>query len=516
MNPTLGLLLPLALAQPPSGPLVQASCNSCPTPTGVVSPLPPGPGPGFTIPPSLLHLVKSPADVCPPVGPPAPLLAVKPILTDGYTLVLDGTDRGFASGGVVGFRPGYVYRLKFVNAADPTQSIGGTLEVRGSIVPRPGMKYMEFPAVVGVNRTDVKAALGGSIVSKVIYLEDPAKALPLEQKANDPLEVAADNEREALDLARDGGRVVAVLRIGGRVPTKQEMIDAYAEGTVLRPGETALGKPTLPPPLECSAVPLYDPILGPKVSGEECFPNGGDRGPRIGIGPAGVIGNLGVTDAAMEYTRGSRREAVVSNVVCLCAPRFVARRAENTASAVSIAFTPAEVKQVIIRNVFLQRLHAEELVGRERTLALTTRLRPGATQQYVILHALTTTQAVQVFATTQSTASVVGVVQLDEISLSNRLALTKTIDPPGPYQPGDEVTITLRYANNTRQEIRDLVISDSLSGRLEYVDGSAAADRRSTVTTAENEAGSRVVRFDIPGPIPPNAGGVAVFKVRVR
>lgn len=516
MNPTLGLLLPLALAQPPSGPVVQASCNSCPPPTGVVSPLPPGPGPGFTIPPSLMHLVKAPRDVCPPVGPPAPLLAVKPILADGYTVTVDGTDRGFAGGGVIGFRPGYVYRLKFTNSADPTQSIGGTLEVRGSIVPRPGMKYMEFPAVVGVNKTDVKAAVGGSIVTKVIYLEDPANALPLEQKANDPLEVAADNEREALDLAREGGRVVAVLRIGGRVPTKQEMTDAFAEGTVLLPGETALGRPSLPPPLECSAVPLYDPILGPKVSSEECFPNGGDRGPRIGIGPAGVIGNLGVTDAAMEYTRGSKREAVVSNVVCLCAPRFVARRAESTASAVSIAFSAAEVKQFITRNVFLQRLHAEELVGRERTLALTSRVRPGATQQYVILHALTTTASVQIFATTQSTAGVVGVVQLDEISLSNRLALTKTVDPPGPYQPGDEVTITLRYANNTRQEIRDLVISDSLSGRLEYVAGSAQSDRPSNFAAAENEVGSVVVRWELPGTLLPGQSGTVKFRAKVR
>ncbi len=522
MNPTLGLLLPLALAQPPSGPpVVQAGCTTCPTPVGgvtmpPVSPLPCGPGPGFVVPPHLLSLVKRPGDLCPPVGPPAPLLAVKPILTDGYTVAVEGTEKAYASGSLFGFRPGYVYRLKFVNAAHPEETVGGTLEVRGSIVPRPGMKYMEFPALVGVNRTDVKTAVGGGVVSKVIYLENPEVALPLEQKANIPIEVAADSERESLDLARESGRVVAVLRIGGRVPSKQELAEGVIDGTMLLPGETALGRPNVPPPLECSAVPLYDPILGPKVSSDECFPNGGDRGPRIGIGPGGVLGNLNPTEAAMEFTRGSKREAVVSNVVCLCAPRFVARRSEAIAAVLSHAFTPIELKQYVTRNVFVQRLHAEELVGRERTLGLTARVRPGATVQYLALQAVVSTQGLKGFASNRSASELAVVVQLDEIGLSNRLALTKEVDPPGPYQSGDEITVTLRYANNTRQEIRDLVVSDSLSPRLEYVEGSAAADRRSTVTTSDNEAGAKVVRFDIPGPIPPNAGGVAVFKVRVR
>lgn len=507
MNPTLGLLLQLTLAQPPAVSLPQPGpgCATCPAPGGV------------TVPQYLLAPPPKPRDLCPPVGPPAPLLAVKPILADGYTLAVDPTEKGFASASVWGFRPGYVYRLKFVNADHPEDTVGGTLEVRGSIVPRPNMKYMEFPATVGVSKTDVKTALGGGIVTKVIYLEDPAKALPLGQKANDPLEVAAADEREALDLAADSGRVVAVLRVGGRVPSAKELAGAYIDGTVLLPGESALLRPAVPPPFGCSPVPLYDPILGPKVSTDECFPNGGDRGPRVGIGPGGRLGNLDPTDAAMEYTRGTKREAVVSNTVCLCSPRFVARRAEAVASVVSGAIAPLEVRQAYGQSVFLQRMHAEELVGRERTLGLTSRTRPGATLQYVYLHALGSTTSLKGIATTLSTDSVTAVVVVDELtSFPTRLTLEKSVSPAGPYQPGDEVTITLKYANNTRQEIKDLVISDSLSGRLEYVAGSAAADRPSNVTTALNDAGSVVVRFDIPGPIPPTASGVAVFKVKVR
>lgn len=505
MNPTLGLLLPLALAQPPA-PLTYTGpgCATCPTP-------------GITVPQHLLSPPPKPRELCPPVGPPAPLLAVKPVLAAGYTLAVDPTEKGFASGSVWGFRPGYVYRLKVVNAANPEETIAGTLEVRGSIVPRTGMKYMEFPAMVGVNKSDVKVALGGGIVTKVIYLEDPEKALPMDQKAGLPLEIAADDEREAVDLARQSGRVVAVLRVGGRLPSKQEMTDAYIDGTVLLPGEGALVRPSVPPPFGPSAIPLYDPILGPKPLTDECFPNGGDRGPRVGIGPGGRLGNLDPTDAAMEYTRGTKREAVVSNTVCLCSPRFVVRRAEVVAAVVSGTLTPAEVRQAFGRNVFIQRLHAEELVGRDRTLGLTARTRPGAAVQVVWLHALGSVHSLKGMATTFATDSVTAVVVVDELnSFPNRLTLEKSVDPPGPYQSGDEVTITLKYVNNTRQEIKDLVLSDSLSGRLEYVAGSAAADRPSNVTTALNEVGSVVVRFDIPGPIPPAGTGVAVFKVKVR
>jgi uncharacterized repeat protein (TIGR01451 family) len=78
------------------------------------------------------------------------------------------------------------------------------------------------------------------------------------------------------------------------------------------------------------------------------------------------------------------------------------------------------------------------------------------------------------------------------------------------------VTFTIRYRNGTFHSVSDLLLSDSLSGRLEYVPGSAAADRPSNVTTTENEAGSVIIRFEIPGPIPPGQTGVVKFRARVR
>ena len=96
-------------------------------------------------------------------------------------------------------------------------------------------------------------------------------------------------------------------------------------------------------------------------------------------------------------------------------------------------------------------------------------------------------------------------------------SIAKSVDPASPYQSGDVVTITLKYSNNTRQEITDLVLSDVLSPRLEYVPGTAAAANHiSTVTTSESDAGSTTIRFDIPGPIRPGDSGYVVFKVKIR
>jgi uncharacterized repeat protein (TIGR01451 family) len=96
------------------------------------------------------------------------------------------------------------------------------------------------------------------------------------------------------------------------------------------------------------------------------------------------------------------------------------------------------------------------------------------------------------------------------------LTVTKSVDPPGPKEPGEVVTITIRYANTGAKALDDIVVSDSLSGRLEYVPGSAQTDRPSNFTTVENEVGSVIVRWELPGTLLPGQSGVVKFKAKVR
>lgn len=81
---------------------------------------------------------------------------------------------------------------------------------------------------------------------------------------------------------------------------------------------------------------------------------------------------------------------------------------------------------------------------------------------------------------------------------------------------GDVVTIFLRYTNHGFKPITDIAVSDSLTGRLEYVPGSAQADRDAVFTTQPNEAGSVILRWEIDGTLQPGQSGVVRFQTRVR
>ena len=78
------------------------------------------------------------------------------------------------------------------------------------------------------------------------------------------------------------------------------------------------------------------------------------------------------------------------------------------------------------------------------------------------------------------------------------------------------VTFFLRYSNHGGRPLTDVAVSDSLSGRLEYVAGSAQADRDAVFTTEQNEAGSTILRWEISGRLAPGQTGVLRFQAKVR
>ena len=95
------------------------------------------------------------------------------------------------------------------------------------------------------------------------------------------------------------------------------------------------------------------------------------------------------------------------------------------------------------------------------------------------------------------------------------LLLTKCADRQSA-QPGDVVTFFLRYSNHGGRPLTDVAVSDSLSARLEYVPGSAQADRDAVFTTEQNEAGSVILRWEVSGRLAPGDSGVLQFQAKVR
>jgi uncharacterized repeat protein (TIGR01451 family) len=96
-----------------------------------------------------------------------------------------------------------------------------------------------------------------------------------------------------------------------------------------------------------------------------------------------------------------------------------------------------------------------------------------------------------------------------------QLLLQKWVEPK-EAQIGDVVTFYIRYSNGSDDTIENIVISDSLSGRLEYVKGTSKTDRPANFTAMPNEADSMILRWEIDGKLLPGQGGIVTFKTKVR
>ncbi|WP_145085476.1 hypothetical protein [Aureliella helgolandensis] len=81
---------------------------------------------------------------------------------------------------------------------------------------------------------------------------------------------------------------------------------------------------------------------------------------------------------------------------------------------------------------------------------------------------------------------------------------------------GDIVSFTIRFDNVGGKEVRNAVILDSLSPRLEYIGESQQCSLNANFTAAPNEVGSDVLRWEIEAPLEASEGGVISFDCRVR
>jgi len=118
----------------------------------------------------------------------------------------------------VGFLIGQVYRLRVMNIPLALgMEVFPTIEVIDRIYPPPGERR-RFAIPIELTEEDLKLALGGKFVTRVIYLEDPNQALPTreDQQAQNWFEVGQG--QDPLVVADALGRPVAILRLGARLP----------------------------------------------------------------------------------------------------------------------------------------------------------------------------------------------------------------------------------------------------------------------------------------------------------
>jgi uncharacterized repeat protein (TIGR01451 family) len=96
-----------------------------------------------------------------------------------------------------------------------------------------------------------------------------------------------------------------------------------------------------------------------------------------------------------------------------------------------------------------------------------------------------------------------------------KLRIVKTADQ-NIAEPGDVVRFSIRYDNIGDREVRDVVIVDNLTPRLEYVEDSATCDVDGRLEVEDNGEGSVILRWVLEEPLKGRSGGVFTFQARIR
>jgi len=116
-----------------------------------------------------------------------------------------------------------VYRLRVTGVPfHEGEEVYPTIEVIDRLYPPPGEAW-KFPIPIELSLADLELALDGRYVVRVIYLEDPDFALPGPDDPTEQRWLDAGAGNDPLQLADELGRPMAILRMGGRVPTADEI-----------------------------------------------------------------------------------------------------------------------------------------------------------------------------------------------------------------------------------------------------------------------------------------------------
>jgi len=150
----------------------------------------------------------------------------------------------------VGALIGAVYRFKVTGIPGAAGlEVFPTVEVVNRLYP-PHRQELRFPIPVELTAEDLRLALEGKFVTRVIYLEEPRNAVPTGEIDGAQSWFEAEPGSDPLAVADTLGRPMAILRLGGRVPDLQAGVDPrffFGSPPLMRFVETAI-RPREPSP----------------------------------------------------------------------------------------------------------------------------------------------------------------------------------------------------------------------------------------------------------------------------
>jgi uncharacterized repeat protein (TIGR01451 family) len=469
--------------------------------------------------------------------------------------------------GTFGLRVGVGYQLRLSNLPDrPGAALYPMIEVVGHLHRPPGSDPTKFPLRVVFSVDDFEDAVArGRLVTEIVYLEDPDQAVPFSLPKDEIPIVTLSPSENPLKVAAALGRVMAVVRIGGRRPLPGDAIGAPIVDLAATPCPFAgpdSGRCVLPcGPVRGTAPPAGRPWL-PK---DEYLCDGGDRGAPLAFGGDGGLRGLDPRDAALRFQDAGRPRVLPTNMVCIYAPRFAAVRTsvgpnENLAIVVPRGAEALE-RQVTAdaRDVPTRMTQNQALeIARHRSRPSAAVARSAAANHFElrILGGLDSSTHIAGFVLAQrpetarnrqNAGTLVSKVFLQGVKSAESAVMTGIIQgaaeqvmawkpqelagvelPPNKAgmavikrvnvseaEPGDVVTFVIQYRNMGNVPISAVSIVDSLQPRLEYVLRSAKGPAGTVFSATENKAGGQELRWDI-GTVGPGAEGLVSFEARVR
>ncbi len=121
---------------------------------------------------------------------------------------------------------GHIYRLRVTDMPEfPDVEVYPSIEILDRLHPPAGQEA-NYPIPIVLSAADLKEAIDGRMVTRVIYLEDPKFASQLDRlRAEVPQTIAPTDN--ALQEAGKLGRPMVIVRIGGRVPSGSDMPTSF-------------------------------------------------------------------------------------------------------------------------------------------------------------------------------------------------------------------------------------------------------------------------------------------------
>jgi uncharacterized repeat protein (TIGR01451 family) len=304
-------------------------------------------------------------------------------------------------------------------------------------------------------------------------------------------------------------------------------------------------------------------IRGPS---DEYLCDGGDFGTEAVVITGGNVVGLEPEDAIAHYdTIDGRTVVTPSNKVCIYAPRFAAVRHvvdlravanidavegaiqrmlpvkidERDRAATSLAALEPSIHRVKDPPSLLRGRDQAGELDRDRRVAVTL----GSVAPYANLQTIRTGEVVGEDIVRLARASLAAITwsgdQAAQVVLDSKKAQAEVseqtpgtiyllVEPNNPKlrliklastsaaHPGDEVEFTLRFDNVGDRVIGNVTILDSLTTRLEYVEGSEKCSEEAQFDSRPNEGDALKLRWSLTAPLEPGHGGVIQFRCRVR